>query len=142
MAEIHLGSINEGIRYRVVVFQPGTFMSTALNEPQRLAIAVFATPGAEMSKLRVSRVFENPEPTDDYEMESFLPCDANTTRALLATGFKWDEEAREYAEKFKVSPAEVDETEREIVRLFERQVARRAQWMERRVGAPPVAPWE
>src|SRR5262245_23460833 len=116
MAKIFMVPIDSGPGYRVVLFQPGTFINTRLNDPDRLAIAVYATPGANMSKPSVSRVLVNPDPTDDYEMESFLPCNAKTTLALFATGFEWDEAARKVADQFAVSPDDTRALQEEILR--------------------------
>ena len=65
MGLISLVSRNEGVRYRVVMIQPGTCISGTLLDPELLKIAVFATPGATMTPPRVSRILAQPDPVDD-----------------------------------------------------------------------------
>lgn len=124
------------------MIQPGTCISGTLLDPELLKIAVFATPGATMTQPRVSRILAQPDPVDDLEMESLLPCTVYTTLALLATGFRWDEAAKQRADQFAVPPADAERVMGEV-QAFARQYRERfSRWLEQRDGMPPIPPWE
>src|SRR5688572_4231959 len=124
MGEIYLISTDEGLRYRVMTYEPGTFQMSKLPDQERLRVAVHVTPGAKMSGPYVAKVILRPEDhTDDYLMESTLPCNEETTAALFATGFRWVGEAREYAQRLQLSPERVQEI-RDKIRKQEEEVLR------------------